>query len=143
MKKYNKTWVWSIFLLCIVGVTLPKNSLASDFVYKKILLTQSINLTNIESYVDEILVIEPDFMVVKINKNTVIPNISLSPTKESDFIQRKVDIYFQDEQQLVHILQAGVDIFHKTKQKIVGRAFDAQIKRLEALGLTIFVGDSL
>ncbi|AYQ55931.1 hypothetical protein THERMOT_34 [Bathymodiolus thermophilus thioautotrophic gill symbiont] len=143
MKKHNKTWTRLIFLLCIISVALSKNSSAADFVYKKILLTQPINLVNIESYVNEILVVEPNFMIVKINKNTVIPGISLSPTKESDFIQRRVDIYFQDKQQLAHILKAGVDIFHKTKQKIVGRAFDAQIKQLEALGLTIFVGDNL
>lgn len=124
-------------LFLLLSIFLVSQVFSAQLVYKKLIINKPTDLSNIENYVAKILVEEPNFLVVRIEENKVIPGVLLVPVTEKDFIQRKVRIYFENKQQLKQILETGMDIFAKDNEKIIGRAFDAQIKQLETLGIIV------
>ena len=110
---------------------------ANEWVYKKILIDKHTNIHEIEKLVEEILVYEEDFLLVRVEKKQSIPNVKLLSPEEKDFVQRNIKVYFNNEQELVFILNLGIDIWQKNQQSILGRAFDSQIQKMRKQSILI------
>ena len=109
----------------------------SKSVYKKILRDESVDLNKIRAQVEKIIVIEPNYIVIKIASDKKIPQINLVDVQESDFVQRKIKIIVRDNNELKAILQSGLDVWDKRQGSITGQAFDYQIEELTNIGINV------
>ena len=109
----------------------------NKLVYKKILRDVSVDLNKIRAQVEKIIVIEPNYIVIKIAPDKKIPQINLVDVQESDFVQRKIKIIVRDNNELKAILQSGLDIWDKRQGSITGQAFDYQIEELTNIGINV------
>lgn len=85
----------------------------------------------------EIIVQEPDYVIIKTNKMMTTHAIKSEPIKESDMIQRMVKIYLKDSTDLQTVVNSGIDLWEVKNDTAVARAYDIYIEALRKAGLSV------
>ncbi len=85
----------------------------------------------------EIIVQQPDYVIIKTNKMTSAQAIKSEPIKESDMIQRLVKIYVKDSTDLQTVVNSGIDLWEVKNDTAVARAYDIYIEALRKAGLSV------
>ena len=85
----------------------------------------------------EIIVQEPDFVVVRTTNTTKLLAFSSSQIEETDLVQRLVHVYVPDSTALQTVINSGVDFWQVKGDTAVARAFDIYIKDLRTAGLSV------
>lgn len=85
----------------------------------------------------EIIVQQPDYVIIKTDNMTSARAIESEPIKESDLIQRLVKIYLKDSTALQTVVNSGIDLWEIKKDTAIARAYDIYIDRLRNAGLSV------
>jgi hypothetical protein len=87
----------------------------------------------------DIIVREPDYVVIRTSSMTAPLAFSSNPIEEKDLVQRLVHIHIPDSVALQTVLNSGVDFWNVEGDTVVARAFDIYINDLKAAGLSLRV----
>lgn len=113
---------------------------AAAYGLRKIAYTDSQTVEQIRQSGTEILVQQPDYVIVRVDSSAAGKFQTLSmnsqPAAESDLIQRLVRIHFNDKAELQTIADLGVDIWQVEGNTVVARAFDLHLEKLRQNGFT-------
>ncbi|MDZ7344244.1 MAG: hypothetical protein ONA90_06980 [candidate division KSB1 bacterium] len=113
---------------------------ASAYGLRKITDTDSQLVERIRQSGMEILVQQPDYLIVRVDSSAVGTLQSLAittrPAAERDLIQRLVRIPFNDKAALQVIADLGVDIWHVEGNIVVARVYDLHLEKLHQRGFT-------
>ncbi len=85
----------------------------------------------------EIIVQEPDYVIVRTDSMLQTQTFKLESIKEADMVQRLVKIYLKDSTDLQKVVNSGVDLWEVKADTAVARAFDIYIERLREAGLSV------
>ncbi|MFQ5627189.1 MAG: hypothetical protein ACE5I1_00395 [bacterium] len=85
----------------------------------------------------EIIVQEPEYVIVRTDKATQTLSFNFERISEQDLVQRLVHILLQDESELQQVIDSGVDFWEARGDTVVARAFDIQIENLRAAGFKV------
>lgn len=85
----------------------------------------------------EIIVREPDYIVIRTTNMTEPLAFSAEPIAEEDLVQRLVHIYAPDTTAKQTAINSGIDFWHVDGDTIVARAYDLYINRLRDAGLDV------
>lgn len=85
----------------------------------------------------EIIVQEPDYIVIRSTKMTKPMAFSAAPIQEHDLVQRLIHVYVPDSTALQTVINSGVDFWQVDGDTAVARAFDLYIRDLQMAGLTV------
>jgi len=85
----------------------------------------------------EIIVQEPDYIVVRTTNMTGALAFSASGIEEKDLLQRLVHIHVPDSVALQTVINSGVDFWQVDGDTAIARAFDIYINDLRAAGLSV------
>ncbi len=92
------------------------------------------NLRNIGA---EIIVQEPDYVVIRTDKMLQTHDLKSEPIEEADLVQRLVKIHLKDSTDLQKVVNTGVDLWQVKNDTAVVRAFDIYIEQLKQAGLSV------
>ena len=85
---------------------------------------------------EEILVLEPSYVVIKMNiKRVRVAGLRLYKTKESDYIQRPIRITVKNRDEVQLLNSIGMDIWEVGDDYVFGRAMDYMIDKIEDTNL--------
>lgn len=85
----------------------------------------------------EIIVQQPDYVVIRTNKMLQTHGLKSEPIQEADLVQRLVKIAIRDSSDLQTIVNSGVDLWEVKNDTAVVRAFDIYIEQLKQAGLSV------
>ncbi len=85
----------------------------------------------------EIIVQQPDYVIIKTDKMLSAQTIESEPIKESDMIQRLVKIYVKDSTDLQTVVNSGIDLWEVKNDTAIARAYDIYIEALRKAGLSV------
>lgn len=85
----------------------------------------------------EIIVQQPDYVIIKTNKMLTAQDIKSEPIKESDLVQRLVKIHVKDSIDLQTVVNSGIDLWEVKNDTAIARAYDIYIEALRKSGLSV------
>ncbi len=85
----------------------------------------------------EVIVREPDYVVVRTDKMLKSFGMQSQPIQESDLVQRLVKIILKDSSDLQTVVNSGVDLWQVIGDTVIARAYDIYIERLREAGFTV------
>lgn len=85
----------------------------------------------------EIIVQEPDYVVIRTDKMLQTHGLKSEPIQEADLVQRLVKIALKDSTDLQTVVNSGVDLWQVKNDTAVARAFDIYIEQLKQAGLSV------
>jgi len=85
----------------------------------------------------EIIVQEPDYIVIRTDNMTKPMAFSSNPIQEQDLKQRLIHVYVPDSTALQTVINSGVDFWQVDGDTAIARAFDIYIKKLQEAGLDV------
>jgi DNA-binding ferritin-like protein len=85
----------------------------------------------------EIIVQQPDYVIIKTGKMVATQDIKSEPIKELDMIQRLVKIYVKDSTDLQTVVNSGIDLWEVKNDTAIARAYDIYIDALRKAGLSV------
>jgi len=85
----------------------------------------------------EIIVQQPDYVIIKTDKMVATQDIKSEPIKELDMIQRLVKIYVKDSTDLQTVVNSGIDLWEVKNDTAIARAYDIYIDALRKAGLSV------
>jgi len=85
----------------------------------------------------EIIVQQPDYVIIKTGKMIAAQDVKSEPIKESDLIQRLVKIYLKDSTDLQTAVNSGIDLWEVKNDTAIARAYDIYIEALRKAGLSV------
>jgi biotin operon repressor len=85
----------------------------------------------------EIIVQQPDYVIIKTDKMIAAQDVKSEPIKESDMIQRLVKIYVKDSTDLQTVVNSGIDLWEVKNDTAIARAYDIYIEALREAGLSV------
>ena len=85
----------------------------------------------------EIIVQQPDYVIIKTDKMVAAQDIKSEPIKESDMIQRLVKICVKDSTDLQTVVNSGIDLWEVKNDTAIARAYDIYIEALRQAGLSV------
>jgi len=115
----------------------PKVEQQSAGGLKKISYSSNEQLQAIKDAGAEIIVQEPDYVIVRTDNMLQALSVSSTPIQESDMVQRLVRIQLKDSTSLQTVVDTGVDLWQVVDDTVIARAFDLYINKLRAAGLKV------
>ncbi len=85
----------------------------------------------------EIIVQQPDYVIIKTDHMVGMQDLKSEPIKESDLVQRLVKIYIKDSTDRQIVVNSGIDLWQVQNDTAIGRAYDIYIEKLRQAGLTV------
>jgi len=85
----------------------------------------------------EIIVQQPDYVIIKTGKMVGAQDVKSEPIKELDMIQRLVKIYVKDSTDLQTVVNSGIDLWEVKNDTAIARAYDIYIDALRKAGLSV------
>jgi len=104
---------------------------------QKVYYNNQDEIQNLRQAGAEIIVQEPNYVVIRTNKMLQTHGLKLEPIQEVDMVQRLVKIALRDSTDLQTIVNSGVDLWEVKNDTAVVRAFDIYIERLKEAGLSV------
>lgn len=104
---------------------------------KKIRYHSEAELEKLREAGAEIIVRQPDYVIVRTDKLVTALTAKTEPVAEQDFVQRLISVQLRDRSELQAVVDTGVDLWEVGKDSVVARAFDLQIEHLQQQGYTI------
>jgi hypothetical protein len=87
----------------------------------------------------EIIVQQPDYVIVRNDSALQAQGLKSEPIKESDLVERLVKIYPIDSTDLQTVVNSGVDLWQVKGDTAIARAYDIYIDRLRKAGLSVTI----
>jgi len=115
----------------------PKVEQQSAGGLKKIAYSSNEQLQALKDAGAEIIVQEPDYVVVRTDDMLQALSVNSAPIQESDLVQRLVRIQLKDSTSLQTVVNTGVDLWQVVDDTAIARAYDLYINKLRAAGLTV------
>lgn len=106
---------------------------------QKIYYKSQDEIQNLRNAGAEIIVQEPDYVVIRTDKMLQAHGLKSEPIQEVDLVQRLVKIQLKDSTDLQTIVNSGVDLWEVKNDTAVVRAFDIYIEQLKQAGLSVEV----
>ena len=128
-----------IFLIGIFACKSPEAQKSSLQGLKKIHYTSEEEISQLKQAGAEIIVKEKDYVIVRGDKMIQTLSLKFEPIAETDLVQRLVHIHIKDKDDLQTVVDTGVDFWQVKGDTAIGRAFDIQIEKIRAAGLTVKV----
>ncbi len=85
----------------------------------------------------DIIVREPDYLVIRMDNMTKPLAFSSQPIQEQDLKQRLIHVYVPDTTALQTVINSGVDFWQVDGDTAIARAFDLYINNLKDAGLDV------
>jgi len=85
----------------------------------------------------EIIVQEPDYVVIRTDKMMQTQGLKSEPIQEIDLVQRLVKVHLKDSTDLQKVVDTGVDLWEVKNNTAVVRAFDLYIEKMKQAGLSV------
>jgi hypothetical protein len=104
---------------------------------QKVYYNNQDEIQNLRQAGAEIIVQEPDYVVIRTDKMLQTHGLKLEPIQEVDMVQRLVKVALKDSTDLQTIVNSGVDLWEVKNDTAVVRAFDIYIERLKEAGLSV------
>ncbi len=104
---------------------------------KKIYYSSEKQLQAIKNAGAEIIVQEPDYVVVRADEMLQSLSVKSRPIRESDLVQRLVKIHLADSTSLQTVVNTGVDLWQVDGDTAIARAFDLYIDKMRRAGLDV------
>lgn len=104
---------------------------------QKIYITNQAEIQKLRDAGAEIIVQEPDYVVVRTDKMLQAHGIKSEPVEETDLVQRLIKIPLKDSTDLQTVVNSGVDLWQVKNDTAVARAFDIYINELKKAGLSV------
>lgn len=115
----------------------PKVEQQSAGGLKKISYSSNEQLQALKDAGAEIIVQEPDYVIVRTDDMLQALSVKSTPIKEADLVQRLVHIQLKDSTSLQTVVNAGVDLWQVVGDTAIARAYDLYINKLRAAGLDV------
>ncbi|MDZ7265181.1 MAG: hypothetical protein ONB16_11385 [candidate division KSB1 bacterium] len=87
----------------------------------------------------EIIVQQPDYVIIKTDKMVAIQDLKSEPIREADMVQRLVKIYVKDSTDRQIVVNSGIDLWEMKNDTAIARAYDIYIEKLRQAGLTVAI----
>ena len=132
--------VYFILLVCLIFAFCQSEQQpqqAQKAGLQKVYYSNQDEIQNLRQAGAEIIVQEPDYVVIRTNKMLQIHGLKLEPIQEVDLVQRLVKIALKDSTDLQTVVNSGVDLWEVKNDTAVVRAFDIYIEQLKKAGLSI------
>ncbi|MBN1562172.1 hypothetical protein JW998_18095 [candidate division KSB1 bacterium] len=123
-----------LFIHCVEREGAEKTAIGS---LQKIAHPSDAQIQELRQAHAEIIVREPDYIIIRTTKMTMPLAFAASPVLEKDLVQRLVHIHLPDSTALQTVINSGVDFWGVEGDTAVARAFDIYIDDLRAAGLTV------
>jgi len=94
-------------------------------------------IQNLRNAGAEIIVQEPDYVVIRTDSMLQTQDLKSEPIQEADLVQRLVKIHLKDSTDLQTVVNSGVDLWEVKNDTAVVRAFDIYIEQLKQAGLSV------
>ena len=104
---------------------------------QKVYYNNQDEIQNLRNAGAEIIVQEPDYVVIRTDKMLQAHGLKSEPIQEVDLVQRLVKIALKDSTDLQTVVNSGVDLWEVKNDTAVVRAFDIYIERLKEAGLSV------
>lgn len=105
---------------------------------KKIAYKNAEELQRLRDSGAEIIVQQPDYVIVRSDSQALSAfAANASPAQELDLIQRLAHVQLRDSSDVQKIVDAGVDLWEIKTDTAIVRAFDIQLERLRAAGMSL------
>lgn len=108
---------------------------------RKILVTGAADVDSLRQRGIEPIVIEPDFVVVRLPEAEVralaAAGLKVEPVREGDLVQRLVEVVVSDPQQKTLLADLGMDIWEVAGDTVLAQAFDSQIAAARQQGVQV------
>ncbi len=124
-------------LLLIIAACNQQVEQQSTTGLKKISYSSKEQLEAIKKAGAEIIVQEPDYVVVRTDEMLQALGVKSAPIDEVDLVQRLVKIHLQDSTSLQTVVNTGVDLWQVEGDTAIARAFDLYINKLRDAGLDV------
>lgn len=87
----------------------------------------------------EIVVKQPDYLVIRIDGMQSVLSIGTVPLSEADLVQRLVKIQLKDSTSVQTIVDMGIDLWDVEGNEAFAQAYDLYIERLKADGYQVTI----
>ncbi len=124
-------------LLLIIAACNQQVEQQSTTGLKKISYSSKEQLEAIKKAGAEIIVQEPDYVVVRTDEMLQALGVKSAPIDEVDLVQRLVKIHLQDSTSLQTVVNTGVDLWQVEGDTAIARAFDLYINKLRDAGFDV------
>ena len=104
---------------------------------QKIYYKNQDEIQNLRDAGADIIVQEPDYVVIRTDKMLQTHGLKSEPIQEVDLVQRLVKIALKDSSDLQTVVNTGVDLWEVKNDTAVVRAFDIYIEQLKQAGLSV------
>jgi hypothetical protein len=94
-------------------------------------------IQNLRNAGAEIIVQEPDYVVIKTDKMVQTHGLKLETIQETDLVQRLVKIHVKDSTDRQIVVNSGVDLWEMKEDIAIARAYDIYIAKLREAGLIV------
>lgn len=85
----------------------------------------------------EIIVQQPDYVIIKTDHMVGMEDLKSEPIKESDLVQRLVKIHVKDSTDRQIVVNSGIDLWQVQNDTAIGQAYDIYIEKLRQAGLAV------
>ena len=131
-----KTVAGILSLLIVIACSQEVNQQAVGGL-KKIAYTSDDQLQALKDAGAEIIVQEPDYVVVRTDNMLQALDVQTTSIKESDLVHRLVFVHLKDSTSLQTVVNSGVDLWQVAGDTAIVRAFDLYINKLRDAGLDV------
>ncbi|MDZ7332814.1 MAG: hypothetical protein ONB31_12620 [candidate division KSB1 bacterium] len=87
----------------------------------------------------EIIVQEPNYVVIRTDKRVQNFGFKPQPIQETDLVQRLVEILLKDSSDLQTVVNSGIDLWQVAGDTVIARAYDIYIERLREAGFVVHI----
>lgn len=127
-------FAWLIFVCC-QSEQQPQQ--ASQRPLQKVYYKSEAEVQQLREAGAEIIVQQPDYVIIKTDKMVAVQGLQSEPIRESDMVQRLVKIYVKDSTDRQIVVNSGIDLWEIKNDTAVARAYDIYIDKLRQAGLHV------
>lgn len=104
---------------------------------QKIYYQSEADLAQLRAAGAEIVVQQPDYVVVRLDSAARTLAMPLQPITEQDLVQRLIRVLLVDSTSLQRVVNTGVDLWEVRGDTLIARAYDLYIEKLRAAGFSV------
>lgn len=132
--------IYCILLACLMFAfcqTEQQPQQAQSKGLQKVYYKNSDEIQNLRNAGAEIIVQEPDYVVIKTNKMLQTHGLKSEAIQETDLVQRLIKIQVKDSTDRQIVVNSGVDLWEMKEDIAIARAYDIYIDQLRNAGLIV------
>lgn len=106
---------------------------------KKVQYTSAEELRELRKAGAEIIVLQPDYVVIRTDSMENARAFRLESVREEDLVQRLVHIHLENPADVQKIVDTGIDLWEIKEDTAIAQAYDIYIERLRREGIAVTI----